>query len=305
MSFFLATNEAVPGLKAGIDRVRARSSAIDIVEHVIKPVERDAGIHSVGFGGWPNMVGDVELDAAIMNGITLETGAVGGLQGFLHPISVARKVMERLPHVMLVGAGAARFAKEMGFSEEEILSDDARKGWETWIQNHAADRDVHHGPLTDLTWKSVEPQTAGGTVVCLAKDADGMIGAGVSTSGLAWKYPGRLGDSPVIGAGIYADSRYGAAGCIGHGELAIRTSAARTIVSYLQHNYGVHDACLAVADEIRCLKQNYPAAITVHGIDTHGNHAAVCVGDGVKYYYVWHEGDDHAEQVPAHIIGNK
>jgi L-asparaginase len=302
MRFFLATNEAVPGLKAGIDCANARGSAIDIVEHVIKPVERDANIHSVGFGGWPNMLGNVELDAAIINGTTLEAGAVGGLQGFHHPISVARKVMERLPHVMLVGAGATRFAKEMGFPEEETLSDDARKGWEKWIKHHAEERDLQHTPLTDFAWKSVDPQTAGGTVVCLAKDTDGMIGAGVSTSGLAWKYPGRLGDSPVIGAGVYADSRYGAAGCIGHGELAIRTSAARMVVAHLQYGASVHNACVTVAKEIQRLKQRYPAAITVHGIDARGNHAAVCVGNGVKDYYVWHEGKSQAEQVSAHVI---
>ncbi len=302
MTFFLATNEAIPGLKAGIECAKAGQSAGDIIEAVIMPVERDANIHSVGFGGWPNMLGEVELDAAIMNGTTLDVGAVGGLHGFLHPISVARKVMERLPHVMLVGAGAARFAKEMGFQEEDLLSEDARTGWQRWIQRRANQRDLEHADLADLAWKAVNPQTAGGTVVCLAHDTNGTLGAGVSTSGLAWKYPGRLGDSPVIGAGVYADSRYGAAGCIGHGELAIRTCAARTVVSYLQHGYSIHDACLAVADEIRRLKQNYPTAITVHGIDRHGKHAAVCIGNGVKDYYVWHDGDDNAEHVSAYIM---
>ena len=107
MSFFLASNEAEPGLSNGIARAKIGKSAVDIIEHVIKPVERDASIHSVGFGGWPNMQGELELDAAIMDGTTLEAGAVGGLQGVLHPISVAKKIMEHLPHVMLIGAGAA------------------------------------------------------------------------------------------------------------------------------------------------------------------------------------------------------
>ena len=302
MRSFLATNEALPGLKDGIECAQAGRSAIDIVEAMIMPVERDANIHSVGFGGWPNMQGALELDAAIMNGTTLEAGAVGGLQRRMHPISVARKIMEHLPHVLLIGAGAARFAEEMGFPEEDMLSEDARAGWQKWIDTSAEQRDMQHADLADLAWKAVDPQTAGGTVACLAQDAKNTIGAGVSTSGLAWKYPGRLGDSPVIGAGIYADSRYGAAGCIGHGELAIRTSAARTVVAYLQQGYGIRDACLAVANEIRRLKQRYPAAITVHGIDMRGDHAAVCIGDGVKDYYVWHEGDDNAAQVSALIV---
>ncbi|MCP4401812.1 MAG: asparaginase [bacterium] len=302
MKFFLATNEAIPGLKDGIECAKAGRSAIDIVEAMIMPVERDANIHSVGFGGWPNMQGALELDAAIMNGTTFEAGAVGGLQRIMHPISVARKIMEHLPHVMLIGAGAARFAEEMGFPKEEMLSEDARTGWKKWIHTYAEQRDMQHADLADLAWKAVDPQTTGGTVVCLAHDAKNMIGAGVSTSGLAWKYPGRLGDSPVIGAGIYADSRYGAAGCIGHGELAIRTSAARTVVSYLQQGYGTRDACLAVANEILRITQRYTAAITVHGIDIRGDHAAVCIGDGVKDYYVWHEGDDNAEQVSALIM---
>lgn len=302
MKFFLATNEAIPGLKPGVECAKTGKPAIDIVEAVIQPVERDANIHSVGFGGWPNMLGQMELDAAIMNGTTLEAGAVGGLQRVMHPISVARKVMEHLPHAMLIGAGAARFAKEMGFLEEDMLSEDARKGWKRWIHSHAEERDMQHAKLADLAWKAVDPQTAGGTVACLALDTHNVIGAGVSTSGLAWKYPGRLGDSPVIGAGIYADSRYGAAGCIGHGELAIRISAARTVVSYLQHGYSIHNACLAVAEEIRNLTHRYPASITVHGINRHGEHAAVCIGDGVKYYYVWHEGSDDVEQVTAHIM---
>lgn len=302
MKFFLATNEAEPGLNNGITSAKTGKSAVDIIEDVIRPVERDPGIHSVGFSGWPNMLGELELDAAVMNGTTLEAGAVGGLKGILHPISVAKKIMEHLPHVMLVGTGAARFAKEMGFQEENLVSDDAQKGWETWITTHADQRDVQHAPLTDLAWKALDPQTAGGTVVCLAKDRNDTIGAGVSTSGLAWKYPGRLGDSALIGAGIYADSRYGAAGCIGHGELAIRTNAARMVVSYLQHGHSVKDACLAVVDEIRRLKKAHPAAITVHGIDVHGDHAAVCIGDGVQYYYIWREGEDEAEEVSVHRV---
>lgn len=302
MMFFLATNEAFPGLQQGIETAQAGRSALDVIEEVILPIEQDDRIHSVGIGGWPNMIGEMELDASIIDGTNLKTGAVGGLKGFAHPISVARRVMEKLPHVFLSGEGAARFAREEGFQEGDILSQEARQGWDTWLATYASAVDVQRDSLVNLAWKSIDPQSPGGTVVCLARDQGGTLGAGVSTSGLAWKYPGRLGDSAVIGAGIYAHSHYGAAGCIGHGEFAIRTCAARSVVWHLQVGHTVKTACLAVAKEIRQLKRDYEGAIAIHGIDVHGEHYAACIGDGAKYYYIWFEGWNEAKQIPTHLL---
>ena len=176
-----------------------------------------------------------------MEGKSLSTGAVGAIKGFEHPISIARKVMENLPHVMLVGEGAERFAAELGFEKRDLLTDYARKIWERGLNYFLTPEQVAN--LDNLTlWKLIdnatdperagsalyftkaEPEKDAGTVNFIAMDKYGDICTGVSTSGWAWKYPGRLGDSPVIGAGNYAHNRYGAAACTGMGEMAIRAS---------------------------------------------------------------------------------
>src|SRR5690606_301625 len=137
------------------------------------------------------------LDGGVMDGRTRASGAVGGLKGFLHPVSVAYAVMERLPHVLLIGEGAARFAAEIGAERGELLTDETRAAWEAWCAKMNFDPAKDGDRLMDVVFGGRDPQRSGGTTVYLAQDGNGDIAAATSTSGWAWKYPGRLGDTPV------------------------------------------------------------------------------------------------------------
>ncbi len=235
----IGSSNARVGLAAGMAVLRAGGSAMDAVEQAIRAVESNPEDHTVGLGGLPNILGVVELDASIMDGRTRAAGAVGGLAGFEHPISVARRVMAELPHAFLVGEGAARFARECGFEPSELLTEEARAIYAAGLRGDAAGTGRFGGAvLRAMTARlATQPERASGrdagTVNVLALDGEGHLCTGVSTSGFAWKYPGRVGDSAVIGAGNYCDDRYGAAACTGRGEIAIRAATAHSVVMHL------------------------------------------------------------------------
>ena len=177
-----------------------------------------------------------------MDGSTLRTGAVGALKGFLHPVSVAREIMRRLPHELLVGEGAARFAQEIGADTTENLIEDSRRVWQAWFDRTLTPEQKQawpNIPLAELCRHAIDPETGRDTTVFLAQDQLGDIASATSTSGWGWKYPGRLGDSPIIGAGSYADTRYGAAACTGAGEMTIRCGTSRSIVLYIKKGASV------------------------------------------------------------------
>ena len=293
MRTVLANSEGGVGMAAAVAALQNGRSALDAVELGIRPVELDPRVRSVGVGGWPNLLGQVELDASLMDGRTLRAGAVGALCGFLHPISVARQVMERLPHVFLVGEGAARFAAECGAETGETLTEEARAEWEAWLRQHLPpdvwDKwpDVPLAPWARLT---ADPETAGGTTTFLVQDVKGDMAAGVSTCGWAWKYPGRLGDSPVIGAGSYADNRYGAAACTGMGEMAIRAGTARAVVLYMKMGMSIEEACHEAVNDLRALRRDYRGGVTIHAIDAQGNFYVVAAGRDDVNYWLWAEG---------------
>ena len=270
----------------GIDGVWADvEGGLDLlssVERAIWYVEDNLDDRSVGTGGLPNLEGVVELDASIMEGNTRRAGCVAGLSGFRHPISVARAVMERSPHVLLVGEGAAKFAHEIGAERSDLLTDSARETWQTAID--ALDEEVASDKLSKVMALTTDPEKAAGTVNFLALEADGAMASGVSTSGWAWKWPGRAGDSPVIGAGNYCDSRYGAAACTGFGELSIRASTARTVVSHLASGMSPEDAGVAAMEDLKSLVDssvNFIMHIVILGAD--GRHAAVSSKPGMTY----------------------
>lgn len=303
----LANSAAGVGMAAAKAALEAGRPALDVVEAGIRPVELDPTVRSVGVGGWPNLLGQVELDASIMDGRTLRTGAVGALRGYLHPISVARQVLERLPHVFLVGEGAARFAAEIGAEAGETLTDEARREWEAWLAERvpAAVRaswpDVPLIPWARLT---ADPETAGGTTTWLVQDRAGDIATGVSTCGWAYKYPGRLGDSPVIGAGSYADNRYGAAACTGMGELTIRAGTARSIVVYMKMGMSVEEACQEALADLRSLRRDWKGGVTIHAMDAWGRSYVVSIGrDKPLSYWAWTEGMAQPEQREAVVLG--
>lgn len=256
-------------LAAAAAMLRAGASALDAAEQVARQVEDDPDEHSVGYSGWPNLLGEVELDASIMDGTTRRAGAVGALTGFAHPVSVARAVMERLPHLLLVGAGAARFAGEIGADRREMLSPEARekwlarlREWQLWPDDldpalPAArlrqELDARLPGLTTIMRRVLGQGDGHDTMNVLVRDSAGRLAVAVTTSGVPWKHPGRCGDSPIIGAGNYADDRHGAAACLGWGEVAIRAGAARLAVAFLQAGHPFAEAGAAVARDLRSL----------------------------------------------------
>jgi len=215
------------GLKAcerTIEELKSGASALDAVVCGIRVVEDDPSVHSVGYGGAPNSEGVVELDAAVMWGPTRQLGAVGALQDIKEAISVARLVMEKTPHNLLVGDGARQFAIEMGFEPCEMLTDEARALWESWKVTRTTD-DSHD------------------TVCVLGLDRDGNLAVGVSTSGLKFTLPGRVGDSPVVGSGFYCDNAVGAAAATGHGEAIMRYAMSFRVVEEMRRGLSPMDAC--------------------------------------------------------------
>ncbi len=198
--------------------------------------------------------------------------------------------MERLPHVFLVGEGAARFAREMEAEAGELLTEPAREVWARRLEQDLAPRKLEEiASLPDL-WRWVEiatdPQRTHGTVNVIARDAQGHICAGVSTSGWAWKYPGRVGDSPVAGAGFYADDRYGAAACTGTGEMAIRAATAHSVVFAMQMGATLLEAGTRAMADLNDLGGRYLAGMNFVAMDRDGNHAGFSSYENATYAHM-------------------
>jgi isoaspartyl peptidase/L-asparaginase-like protein (Ntn-hydrolase superfamily) len=223
----IATWDHGLALCAAAQRVLATGGdLLDALEQGVNVVEDDPAVHTVGFNGFPNEDGVVQLDAAIMDGRTHRAGAVAALERIKNPISVARKVMERTEHALLVGAGASAFARKLGFVEQELMTPELRKEWERG--DHAR------------FWRDGERHD---TVCAIGMDAAGNLATAVSTSGLADKLAGRVGDSAIIGAGSYCDNEIGAAAATGIGELAICNSASFAIVERIRAGVDPTRAC--------------------------------------------------------------
>src|SRR5436190_8683595 len=278
-TIMIASERGDVGLPAGVEILAAGGSALDAVEAAVREVESNPDDHWVGVGGIPNLLGVVELDASIMDGRTRAAGAVAAVRGYAHPISIARQVMERLPqHLMLVGEGAERFAAEMGFQQEQTLTDEAARRWREGLDKPSWDGSESPGDRRyreaahELMQRMAPPTENWGTVNIIARDARGDLCVGVSTSGYPWKYPGRVGDSPVIGAGNYCDNAAGAAGCTGRGELAIRAQTARMAVERLRAGLTPEAACLDVLREATALEDEFRSPLQVLVMAPDGRH---------------------------------
>jgi isoaspartyl peptidase/L-asparaginase-like protein (Ntn-hydrolase superfamily) len=276
-----------------MDLLRPGGSAMDAVEAAIRVVEANEADHFVGVGGLPNLLGEVELDASIMDGATRRAGAVAAVTGFPHPISIARAVCDQLPqHMLLVGRGAERFADEVGIGRGETLTDEALKIW----QDRLVAAGLVAGPADAIPGKVSYPRAAlaaiastalrdgaWGTVNVLALDAAGNLAVGVSTSGYPWKYPGRVGDSPLIGAGNYCDNRLGGAACTGRGELAIRGGTARAVLAELAGGRDPADACAAALASTLDLPGEPLLALQTLCLTPDGRHGGAATRDGATY----------------------
>lgn len=263
------TNETgKQAMETGWEILRNGGTAVDAVEKAVNVIELDPEDTSVGYGGLPNENGVVQLDSSFMDGKTYSAGAVGCLENIKTPSSVARLVMQHTDHVLLVGAGALAFAKAWGFKEENLLTEKARKIWLKWKEELSPDDDwglpEHLQNLRTGTsyWQgfpAVEHHY--GTTNVIAIDSNGDIAGCTSTSGLSFKISGRVGDSPIIGAGLYVDNEVGAAGATGRGEDAIKSCASYYIVLRMKDGRTPQQACedamQMIADKYRKVNPDY------------------------------------------------
>jgi len=280
--------EGWPGISRSAELLTSEATPLEVVEEGIKLTEREPRVRSVGYNSPPNALGVLQLDASIMDGDTLNAGAVGALEGCMHPISVAREVMNRLPHVLLVGAGAQYFARECGFPAEDLLSPEAKQDYDQWKAQHLKGSILAEFFSTEMRGS----HGSLGTVISLVRSESGSFAGGASTSGWDYKYPGRLGDSPIIGAGLYVDSRYGAVACTHCGENVMRVSLARSVILYMKKGASVVEAVYEGLADLAALKGGIQGQVIVYAIDKKGS---FFVGRRTRtskpsYYLVWSDG---------------
>lgn len=224
-------------VRAAWERALAGGTVLDSLEHGLATAELDPSLMAIGLGSLPNRDGELELDASIMIGETLEAGAVCALRGIVPAISVARKVLEDTPHVMLAGDQARRFAIQNGFQPRSLMTPENLKAYEAW----RADPSLYERRYVHSLTEGYEHH--GDTITMLGWQAPGRMVAASSTSGLSWKMPGRVGDSPIVGAGIYADDEAGAAGATGWGEELWKAAASFQAVEHMRRGLAPQAAC--------------------------------------------------------------
>lgn len=292
---------ALPGMQQFWDRLAAGADPLDVAIEVVRVVEADPEDTSVGLGGLPNEDGVVQLDAACMHGPTHNSGAVAAIENILHPSEVARLVMERTDHCLIVGRGAYEFARMHGHEHVELLTEKARKKWLSW-KERLSDRDDYLPPRGDD-----DQERDGGTIHCSALSADGHVGCTTTTSGLSYKVPGRVGDSPIIGAGLYCDDGVGSAGATGRGEAAVLSNGSFAIVELMRQGASPMDAGLEVlnriAEQARRASSWQPGLVDDRGepsfniafyvLDLDGRHAGVRMRGDNKYALADADGARH------------
>jgi len=240
----IASANGIRGVAKAYEMIMKGSDTLDASLEGVKIQELDPEDDSVGLGGLPNEDGVVQLDASCMHGPTRRAGSVASLEGIATPSLVAKAVMDYTNHVMLVGAGAKKFALQMGFVEQNLLTESSRKKWLTW-KSRLNNNDNWLDPNGD---GKVAMTT--GTINMNAVNARGDISSVTTTSGLAWKIPGRVGDSPIIGAGQYCDNEVGAAGSTGRGESCIKVCGAFLIVEFMRQGMSPEQACMKTMERV-------------------------------------------------------
>ena len=254
--------------------------ALDAVEAGVKIPEADMNNHTVGRAGYPDRDGHVSLDACIMdeNG---NCGSVAAIEYIAHPISVARAVMEKTPHVMLVGEGATQFAVEQGFKKEKLLTPESEKAWKEWLKT------AQYSPVMNIENQQHVPGSKYNhdTIGMLAIDAKGNISGACTTSGMAFKMRGRVGDSPIIGAGLYVDNEVGGATSTGVGEEVIRNVGSFLVVELMRQGLSPEDACKEAVNRIIKKKPETAKKIQVGflAINKKGEYGAYAIQSGFSF----------------------
>lgn len=266
-NFGLQANEAAWSILA------QKGRALDAVEAGVRIPEGDPNERSVGYGGRPDRDGKVTLDACIMDELS-NIGSVACLEHIKHPISVARAVMEKTQHVMLVGQGALDFALSQGFKKENLLVEASEKEWKEWLKTS------QYQPKVNIENHD--------TIGMIALDAAGNLSGACTTSGMAYKMHGRVGDSPIIGAGLYVDNEIGAATATGHGEEVIRIAGCHLVVELMRHGKSPQQACEEAVMRIVKLTQNRKKnlkdiQVGFIALDKQGNYGSYCVQGGFNY----------------------
>ena len=270
-------NHGLAANKAAWEILGNGGKAIDAVEAGVRVTEADPKVSSVGYGGWPDRDGNVTLDACIMDE-TGNAGSVAFLQNIMHPISVARKVMDETPHVMLVGKGAQQFAIEKGFKEENLLTDGAKKAWENWLVK------AEYKPVINIENHD--------TIGMLALDNNGDVAGACTTSGAAFKMHGRVGDSPLIGAGLYVDNEIGGAVATGLGEEIIKISGAHLIVELMRQGRTPDEACKeAVERNARKYRGTDIPQVAFLALNKEGVYGSYCMHKGFNFAFKFQLGE--------------
>jgi N4-(beta-N-acetylglucosaminyl)-L-asparaginase len=276
---------AMRHLKEGAD-------ALDAVIAGVNLVEEDPEDITVGYGGLPNERGVVELDASVMHGPSGLAGAVAALRNIMHPSRVARLVMQQTDHVLLVGEGALEFARAHGFLEENLLTEKARRIWLHWKQTLSEKDDWIPPPEAEWSQEVRDYLKVYGTIHCGAMDARGNLSGVTSTSGLAFKLPGRVGDSPLVGSGLYVDNAVGTCGAVGRGEAVILSAGSHRVVENMRQGMPPEQAALKVLEWIvdhtklpRLLDAGGRPDFNVsfYTMDRGGRHAMASIWSGGKY----------------------
>ncbi len=247
-----------------------RGRALDAVEAGVRIPEADPNVQSVGYGGFPDRDGKVTLDACIMDEHA-NCGSVAFLEHIMHPISVARMVMEKTPHVMLVGEGALKFAIDNGFKKENLLTKESEKAWKEW--------------LIKSEYKPIINFENHDTIGMVAMDENGDLSGACTTSGMSFKLHGRVGDSPIIGAGLYVDNEVGAATSTGVGEEVIRICGSHLVVELMRQGFSPEEACKKAVERIVKKQPERSKTLQVGflALNKKGEYGAYCLQPGFNY----------------------
>ena len=254
----IASANGLRTVERAMEQIKAGADPLDAAIEGVAIVEADPSDHTVGYGGIPNEEGVVELDAAVMHGPTHGGGAVAALRHIMHPAAVARLVMKRTDHCLLVGEGALKFARAHGVPEVDLLTEEARKIWLHWKETNGKESDWIAPPDAELdpVVREFFGLRAHGTIHCSALDTHGNLGCVTTTSGLFYKIPGRVGDSPILGAGLFLDNAIGSAGSTGRGEANLLNLSSHTIVEGLRRGLDPKDAAIEASKRVAATNRN-------------------------------------------------